>query len=336
MKIKQIVFIILDAAAVIATVWIFLNFFGQGPTNTIRVAMTYPYSSLSGLFFIADNQGYFEKRGLNVIYTPHEGGGAETFDALRRLEADVVFGTDFRFVTQSFDNKNMRVLGSLARSANRTSVVARRDRGILSIKDLRGKKIAVTPNSSYEYFLNEFLSKNGLSFLDMDLVYKEPLDAQSSFLAGETDAVIHSEPYLRPIRDKFGGTIIGWPAQDSDLLWLIVSEKSVIETHKDRLIQFITAILEAEEYLADFPAKAVKIIAESAGSGETEASISKIKYDLSFDESLKQTLEKEIDWWIQYKYFNKLQRPTISDFLRSDLLKEIKPEAVEPKSYPQL
>lgn len=174
-----------------------------------------------------------------------------------------------------------------------------------------------------------------MSLLDVDLVYKEPLEAQSSFLAGDTDAVIHSEPYLGPIREKFKGQIIEWPAQDSDLFWLIVTEESFIKAHKERLWAFLSALLEAEEYYADFSANAVKIIAENTGSGATEAVISKIKYGLSFDESLIETLAKERHWWNEYKFFNKLSELEISYFLRPDLLKKIKPEAVKLKSYPQ-
>ena len=167
MRIKQIVFIILAAAIVIALVWVFLNFFGQSPTNTIRVAMTHPYSQLSGLFFIADNQGYFEKRGLNVIFTPYEGGGATTFDALRRGKADVVLGTDFRFVTSRFGNKNLRVLGSIARSDSRVYVVAKYDRGISSIKDLRGKKSRLPRTVRMSILWAFFFPKTACRFLTL-------------------------------------------------------------------------------------------------------------------------------------------------------------------------
>ena len=70
MKIKRIVFVILVSAAVVAASQAFLNFF-QSPSNVIRVGMTRPYSPLSGLFFIAEDQGYFKKRGLAVDFEQH-------------------------------------------------------------------------------------------------------------------------------------------------------------------------------------------------------------------------------------------------------------------------
>lgn len=289
--------------------------------------MTYPFSELGGLFYIAEDQDFFKKQGLEVKLTPYPGGGADVFDALRQGGADIIFGADFRFVTSSLANNNIRLLGSIASAKDRIYIAARQDRGIRAVADLKGRKIAVVPASSYEYFLSEFLSRHGLSIFDVDLVYKDPLGAQAAFLSGEVDAVIHSEPYLRVIRKEIGKKAVYLPAQYQNLFWVIAAEKEFLEERPLDIKKFMAALLEAEKFYLNFPEKARRIIDKKAGVDPDLSDYSKIRHELAFDLSMIDALEKEMYWWVAYKLFDKLQTPAISQFLYPEALKKIKPEA---------
>ena len=75
--------------------------------------------------------------------------------------------------------------------------------GIGSIKDLKGKTVAVDgPGTVQHFMLSYILEKNGLSIRD---VIRQTMGAQpaaQSFVTGQNDAAVTYEPYLSTVRAK--------------------------------------------------------------------------------------------------------------------------------------
>lgn len=67
--------------------------------------------------------------------------------------------------------------------------------GIQSIKDLKGKTIAVAKGSSSWGLLQHALKKEGISPDDVKLVNLQPADAQAAYQGGQVDAWVIFEPY---------------------------------------------------------------------------------------------------------------------------------------------
>ncbi|MEM9757512.1 MAG: ABC transporter substrate-binding protein [Pseudomonadota bacterium] len=59
-----------------------------------------------------------------------------------------------------------------------------------TLADLEGRRVAVTAASNFEFFLDQMLTQNGLSDMPLERVNLNPLDGQSSFVAGAVDAVV--------------------------------------------------------------------------------------------------------------------------------------------------
>ncbi len=51
-----------------------------------------------------------------------------------------------------------------------TYLVARKDRGIVNVSDLRGKRIGTTKGTIAEFHLGRFLALNGITLQDVTLV----------------------------------------------------------------------------------------------------------------------------------------------------------------------
>ncbi len=123
-----------------------------GPVDKITVASA---EYLTGvLIYIAEDQGYFEKNGLNVTIKSY-GSGKECADDLIDGEADICTSAGFVFVSNSFDYTGLRVLGTVATKQVK-ELVARKDKGITTTDDLRGKRIGVTKKSGAEFQLGVF------------------------------------------------------------------------------------------------------------------------------------------------------------------------------------
>ncbi|RTL19079.1 MAG: aliphatic sulfonate ABC transporter substrate-binding protein [Burkholderiales bacterium] len=75
-----------------------------------------------------------------------------------------------------------------------------------SVRELRGKRIALAKGSSSHYLLLAALASQGLKIQDVQPVYLGPADARAAFEAGAVDAWVVWDPYLsiaqaaRPLR----------------------------------------------------------------------------------------------------------------------------------------
>lgn len=63
-------------------------------------------------------------------------------------------------------------------------------KGIGSLADLEGKRIAVTSGSNFDFFLDVALKAEGLSEMPVKRINMEPIDGQAALVAGAVDATV--------------------------------------------------------------------------------------------------------------------------------------------------
>jgi NitT/TauT family transport system substrate-binding protein len=126
--------------------------------ETVRIgAATQP---VAGLVYIADEKGFFKQRGVNAVIRTYD-AGVPTVNALLAGEVDVATAAEFVMVQKSFDKDSLRAFAQIA-NTNATELVARKDRGIEKLSDLKGKKIGLLRGSSSEFFLGGYLRHNNV------------------------------------------------------------------------------------------------------------------------------------------------------------------------------
>ncbi len=161
-----------------------------GPVEKITLAA---YAGDTGaLVYVVEDQGYFEENGLEVTIKDYESGKTAA-DAMIAGEADISTSAGFVFFSNSFDYADLRVLGTVATSEVK-ELVARKDKGITTTDDLIGKKIGVTKKSGGEFLLGTFLTFNGISLQDVELVDLKPSGIVGAISNGDTDAAFTWDP----------------------------------------------------------------------------------------------------------------------------------------------
>ena len=108
---------------------------------------------------------------------------------LMRGEVDAATNAETQLLRQSIDDPSLRVILTEAESFYR--IVARRSSGIGSVKDLRGKKIAIAPNTSAHYYLVKSLALAGVEENAVTVVPVTPITRMSTTL-------INTFPATRP------------------------------------------------------------------------------------------------------------------------------------------
>jgi NitT/TauT family transport system substrate-binding protein len=112
---------------------------------------------------------------------------------LMRGEVDAATNAETQLLRQSVDDPSLRIILTEAESFYR--IVARRSAGISSVKDLRGKKIAIAPNTSAHYYLVKSLALAGVEEDSVTVVPVSPITKMPAAIKNrEVDAVAIWEP----------------------------------------------------------------------------------------------------------------------------------------------
>jgi len=107
--------------------------------------------------------------------------------------ADAATGSETQALLNSATDPRIRIVVTLAECRYR--VVARRSAGIRRVADLRGKRIAVTPNTSSQYFLSRMLARAHIGETDVQLVSLEGQEMPAALERRTVDAVAIWEPH---------------------------------------------------------------------------------------------------------------------------------------------
>ena len=296
-----------------------------GPVEKITVAAV---EYLTGaLVYIAEDQGFFEKNGLEVTIKGY-GSGKAAADAFIAGEADISTSAGNVFVSYSFELTDLRIIGTVATKQIK-ELVARKDKGISIINDLIGKRIAVKEKSGAEFQLGVFLTFNGILQEDVELVYLKPSEMLDAISNEEVDAVFVWDPYLYNIKKELGDSVVSWHGGE-DFYFILLTKEDWIENNPAAAVRFIKSLLEAEDYIKDNSEKA-KEFARDRFDYESEYmdyNWSKQEFTVILEQAMFITFEAQARWRIKQGLTNTTEVPNYLDYIYLDALEEVKPEAV--------
>lgn len=173
------------------------------PTALTTVRVSYLPTISYGPIFIAQEEGYFARQGINVEFEKFPGGSVALPSLINGDIAVTSGNVEPSIINAIAKGAHVRIVADKGRntpgySCNASGLMVRRDlyeSGALTrISDLKGKKI-MTPGGD-DYTLHRILQRGNLTSDDIDIVV---LDFPSAFAAlqnGALDAAILSEPYI--------------------------------------------------------------------------------------------------------------------------------------------
>jgi ABC-type nitrate/sulfonate/bicarbonate transport system substrate-binding protein len=74
------------------------------------------------------------------------------------------------------------------------AIIAKKDSGIQTIKDLKGKRVAIWPGSTQEVFIRERLRMEGMSIKDVESIRISFSEMHLALARGDVDAYVGAEP----------------------------------------------------------------------------------------------------------------------------------------------
>ena len=316
-----------------------------GPMEKITVGVE--KSLLPALVWIAEDNGYFTKNGVEVTIKEYDSGRtalkamlAEGGLASPNPPAGGEGGLDMVTVAQtpvmfnSFNRSDFAIVSAMVSSYNDVFVLARRDRDIAKPGDLRGKKVGLTKGSTGQYFLGLFLSKNNILPSEVEEVDIPAGKLAESITAGAVDAISVWQPHVYNAQKALGGKSITFPTRKifrEDFYF--VPNKNFLQNHPVAITRFLQALAQAEDFIKNSEDEAVDIV--SGRLGLDKAFVASVwgnyQFGLFLDQTIIQTLEDEARWAIQNKLTDKTVVPNYFDYISVDALRKAAPEKVQIK-----
>lgn len=241
-------------------------------TGTIHIASS-TWTGYAPLY-IATSKDIWKKHGLTVDFTDVEDpvqrlnalnagqlqGMASTVDAFARAQSQGVPAVEILPIDASVGGD-----GILAKKT------------IQSVKDLKGKTVAVNQGSVSEWFLGQVLKKNGMSLSDVTEQNMTSGVAGSTFVAGKVDVAVTWEPWLsRASKTSFGHVLVSSKEYPDLIMDSFAFRKDFIDKYPGTVTDFVKAYYEAVNWMQQNPDEAATVV-----GAKVKESAADVKADLT-------------------------------------------------------
>ena len=299
-----------------------------GPTEKITIA--YAATTDAALAEVALSRGYYPEEGLEAIARLHPYGKLALEDLLAG-KADFATVAETPIIFAIMKGEKISVIATILTSEIINAVLARRDKGIRTPEDLKGKKIAATLGTTSDFFLDALLGVHGISRKEVTIVDLKAEAMPAALAQGKVDAVSTFAPYVALTQKKLGKNVTTF--RDKDIYrstFNVVATQEFIRKNPGKVKKMLRALVKAERFVRGNPAEAQKIVADFCG---VELSVVRdiwadTRFAVTLDQPLLLAMEDESRWAIDKGLTKARMVPNYLEYIYVDGLKSIKPEGV--------
>jgi NitT/TauT family transport system substrate-binding protein len=216
-----------------------------------------------GPLYLARELGYFKAEGLNVdLRVIEEGSLIMTAVAGGNLDADAsTLDEIMKYRAKDFCFKVVLVLDES--HGGDGVLVAGSEK---SVKDLKGKTVALNEGSTSQFWFSILLAKEGMTPSDVKVSNMTADDAAAAFLAKRVPVAVTWEPHLSLARKKKQGRVlIDSSATPGTIVDVVALRCDYIEKHPADVAALVKGYYKAIEYMKKNQTKAYAIMAKGVG-----------------------------------------------------------------------
>lgn len=283
----------------------------------------------SSAVYIAQEKGYFREEGLEVTLHNYISGHLG-FRAMLEGKADMATAGESPIARAALEGKPIAVVATICEIGQAVLVIARKDRGISSRSDLKGKRIGLAATSTADYFFHIFLTTNGMNPRDVRIIDMAPDKAVEALLKGEVDAVCSWSPHTSIMRDKLGDNalVLGDPGIYT-MTWNLVTAADYPKNNRERVRKMLRAIARANRFLGASPGEARVALRQHVGteSPSFDKEWGNYHFLTGLDQSLILNMEDQARW-MNKKEGKRYRMPNFVDFIHVESLNSVSPDTV--------
>lgn len=214
----------------------------------IKVAYMPNYASLATIV-AAEGTGAFEKYGFDVELVEFADGPT----IISAMESGSI---DYAYIGSGAHKLCIQGRADVicfAQLSNADAVIGNTDKGVNTVEDLKGKKVAYSSGTSSEEILKATLGKANLTLDDIEAVEMDASAITTAMVSGKVDACATWSPNTLTIYNELGDKAVELGA-NKDFTDTNVSVSSFIampdkvENNRDQVIRFVEAMYAGSDF----------------------------------------------------------------------------------------
>ncbi|HEX6242920.1 MAG TPA: ABC transporter substrate-binding protein [Polyangiales bacterium] len=258
----------------------------------------------------------FRKDGIRIEWAFLRGAGPAVNELYANGLVDFSLLGDLPSIIGKAGGLKTRVLAATAIRGS-TYVAVPSDSSINSIKDLKGKKVAMFKGTNIQLAINKILEKNGLKEKDVRFINMDTATAKAALVTKDIDAAFGGADFIA-LRDQ-GIAKIVYNSRDDDPRFLrhctFVGSEAFIQKYPQITQRVVTTLVKAAKWLSDYDKNPTPVYQLWTKSG---VQFSNYKEDLAA-ESLKVRSSPLLDPYIVSTYKWNISEAKRFGLIRNDI-----------------
>ena len=295
-----------------------------------KVAVAVPAQVHSALMLVASAQGLFRDAGVDLVSQPVE-LGKDAMQSLLDGKSDLAVVADTPVVFALLNGADVAMLAGISQARRALAIVARKDRGIHQIEDLRGKSVGAIQGTNMPYFLDALLEVHGVPIDKVNLVDRR-LDALArDFEDGRIDAAVVLQPLLAQLKAKMGERIKVFYGEDVYAFrFILVGKPSYIDSHPQEVRRVLSALVAASQAVQSHPDQVRHALGEVLKIDDVTMAqmFNPQDYTVSLDQAMLLALDDQSRWAMQKRLVATRPMPNYLAFMKYQYLESVLPSAV--------
>jgi ABC-type nitrate/sulfonate/bicarbonate transport system substrate-binding protein len=300
------------------------------PSQAAPISIAMPSGPVSLPLLVAIDRRLFQDEGLDVVRIPCNSGKA-CLAALRSGTADIAASAEFAVAMTAAQTPAVAILASIGESTAQIKLIASRRAGVRQSTDLSGKRIATVAGTSAEYFLDRWLTYQGIDPERVKLSFAEPGALGELVQQGKAAAAVVWEPEATRIEERLADDALRLPsAHVYTQHFCIVAQARAVDRDRQRFDKVLRALLRAQRFIAESPADAQAILAAhlKMSAALAQRLMAEQDYRLTLHASLPTTMLSQIRWQLGQDGRSTEPAPPLQQLIDARPLQSIVPGAV--------
>jgi len=205
------------------------------------------------------------------IEIPHFANGPAQNEAFKAGQLDIGNMGELPAIQLWASGADIQVISYLYDAPDGYSLLANKRSGIKTVADLKGKRIAVQFGANQHKLALKFLSSQGLDVNDVELVHLQKLESSIALKQGVIDATVLDEPFVSQTLEDDNIVEIA-TARGYDKIFGVTFVRTEFAQKNPQIVaRYLKAIKKNNDWMAQNPDEATRIMAKFMGSDDLEA-----------------------------------------------------------------
>lgn len=224
---------------------------------------------------VADKLGYFKdefgKDGITINIKSFT-SGPPMIEAFAAGDLDLALLGDQPVIQARANNNDLKAIASFTSSEKAYGLVATKESGINTLKDIKGKKIGVSVGTTMHQLFMIYLKSIGLKEDDVQMVNLQPSDCIAAIKSKTIDATVINQPSLN-ICIRNGAKLITDATGYKNVAVVIAGRNKFLKDNPELTARFLKVMDKATKWANANENETIDIVSEKSGTDKQDVKV---------------------------------------------------------------